>query len=141
MFKIESSDVFGARVERRLRDEEVIWLTAVRPDGIPQPNPVWFLWDSGTIIIFSEPNAKKVSHIRANPHVALNFNTSAEGGDVIVITGEARIETEPLSAPAYTAYMAKYRQGITELQMTPESYAAQFGAIIRVTPEYLRGFN
>jgi hypothetical protein len=34
---------FGARVARRLRDETVIWLTAVAADGTPQPNPVRLL--------------------------------------------------------------------------------------------------
>ena len=41
----DPSTTFGARVERRLRDEPVAWLTLVDPRGTPQPAPIWFLWD------------------------------------------------------------------------------------------------
>lgn len=140
MINLDTSTEFGARAERRLRDEEVIWLTAVNVGGTPQPNPVWFLWDHNEIIILSQPEAKKVQHIRANPHVALHFNTSADGNDVVIITGDATIEMEPLSAPEYTAYMAKYRAGIESLQMTPESMARDYAAVIRIVPKHVRGF-
>ena len=30
-----------ARADRRLREEEVAWLTTVRPDGQPQSVPIW----------------------------------------------------------------------------------------------------
>ncbi len=33
----------GARAERRLREEEIAWLTTVRSDAQPQSVPVWFL--------------------------------------------------------------------------------------------------
>ena len=37
---IDTMTEFGARVERRLREEPVIWLTTVRDDLLPQPSPV-----------------------------------------------------------------------------------------------------
>ncbi len=37
-FQIDSSTDFGARVERRLREEEeIIWLVTVNADGTPEP--------------------------------------------------------------------------------------------------------
>ena len=130
---------FGARVLKRLHDEQVIWLTTVRPDGIPQPNPVWFLWNGSNVLIFSQPEAKKVSHIRGNPNVALNFNSSEDGGNVVVITGVARIDTQPLPADEKALYMAKYRQGLIDISMTPESFEPAYATIIRVTPGHVRG--
>ena len=56
---------FGRRVERRLRDEYLVWLTTVRADGLPQPSPVWFLWDGETVLIYSQPG-KPCKH-RAQP--------------------------------------------------------------------------
>jgi Pyridoxamine 5'-phosphate oxidase len=40
---IDPSTDFGARVARRLREEETMWLTTVRTDGTPQPTLIWFL--------------------------------------------------------------------------------------------------
>jgi predicted pyridoxine 5'-phosphate oxidase superfamily flavin-nucleotide-binding protein len=39
----DSGTAFGERVRRRLREEQVIWITTVGKDGTPQPNPVGFL--------------------------------------------------------------------------------------------------
>ncbi len=39
---IERSSEFGARVLRRLEEEQIIWLTTGGKDGAPQPNPVRF---------------------------------------------------------------------------------------------------
>jgi hypothetical protein len=38
-------------VEKRLREEQVIWLTTVRADGMPLPTPVSFLWAGETVLI------------------------------------------------------------------------------------------
>src|SRR5918992_1573107 len=51
--KIDTSTEFGVQVQRRLADERIGWLTTVRPDGMPQPAPVWFHWDGETLLIFT----------------------------------------------------------------------------------------
>ena len=51
---------FGARVAQRLREDAVIWLTSVAADGTPQPNPVWFLWDSHTVLVYNQPTARRL---------------------------------------------------------------------------------
>jgi PPOX class probable F420-dependent enzyme len=140
MFKLDTNTKFGANVLKRLMEEQVIWLTTVRADGVPQPNPVWFLWDGETILIYSQPGARKVLHIRSHPRVALNFNATEDGNDVVVITGEARIDPNPVPAQQHAAYIEKYRQDIADIKMTPESMAASYSTVIRVTPKHVRGF-
>lgn len=137
---IDLSTEFGQRVMRRLHEEQVIWLVTVAPDGTPQPRPVWFLWEEGTILIYSQPDAHKVRHIRHNPRVALHFNTDAEGGDVIVFIGEARVDDAAPRADHHAAYLAKYAQGVADLGMTPQQMAEEYNVAIRITPTYVRGF-
>jgi PPOX class probable F420-dependent enzyme len=98
MMRVSAATRFARQVERRLRDEEVIWLMSVRADGTPEPNPVWFYWDGSSFLIYGNRGSHKLSHIARNPRVSLNFNTDAHGGNVAVFTGEARIEStsEPL---------------------------------------------
>src|ERR1039457_1702621 len=70
---IDPTTEYGAKVDRHLKDEIVIWLTTVRPDGRPEPSPVWFYWDGATVLIYSMPGKTKLKAIASNPHVALNF--------------------------------------------------------------------
>jgi PPOX class probable F420-dependent enzyme len=138
--KIDTSTPFGARVQARLRDEAHIWLTTVRADGIPEPNPVGFLWDGSTFLIYSHNASHKNAHIRRNPRVALNFNTSPQGDDVVVFTGDATINDSRSHASLDPTYLAKYRSEIQSIGMTPESFFQTYSVIIRVTPTRLRGF-
>jgi len=138
---IDWSSPFGRKAKRHLRQEYVIWLTTVGPDGTPQPRPVWFTWDGETFMIYSRPD-HKVRHIQVHPRVALNFNTDPETGDtdVIVFTGTAAVVTDVPPANQNRAYMRKYRAGISGLKMTPAQYGAAYSVAIRVTPERVRGW-
>ena len=126
------------KLRRRLREEKVAWLTTVRADGVPQPTPIWFLWQEGTFLIYSKPDARKVRNIHQNPHVALNFNTDESGERVVVFRGEAVVDEGAPLADHVPAYLDKYRQGIVDLEMTPESMAQEYSVAIRITPQSVR---
>lgn len=128
------------RVTQRLAEEQIIWLTTVRADGMPTPTPVWFHWDGERVLIFSQENALKLRNIRHNPQVALHFHTDAYGGDVAILFGTAEVESEPVSPAQFAAYVAKYAQGIKMINMTPESMQQTYSAVIRVTPTHLRSW-
>jgi PPOX class probable F420-dependent enzyme len=130
----------GRKVKRRLRQEQIIWLTTVDSHSAPQPRPVWFHWDGQTVLIFSQPTAAKVRHIAHNPRVALNFNTDADGGDVGVLIGDALISREPPPPNRVKAYARKYKEGIKSLGMTPATLQAEYSVAILVTPQAVRGY-
>ena len=125
-------------LKQRLVEEKVAWLTTVRADGEPQPTPIWFLWQEGTFLIYSKPDARKVRNICQNHHVALNFNTDEEGEHVVVFRGEATVEEGAPPADRVAGYLDKYRQGIIDLEMTPESMAREYSVAIRVKPQSVR---
>lgn len=137
--QFDTSSEFGARVARRLQEDTVGWLTTVAPDGTPQPSPIWFLWDGETALIFSKPNAPKVRHIQANPMVSLHLDSDGHGGDIVILTGEARIDPTSPPADQIAAYLERYREGIKQIGMTPETLAAAYSTAIRFTPTNLRG--
>jgi PPOX class probable F420-dependent enzyme len=139
-FTIDTKTEFGQRVERRLRDEQVIWLVTVRPNGQPEPSPVWFLWDGATFLIYSQPNTVKVKDIAADPRVALHLNSAPSGEDVVILTGEAREDRSAPPVDQNPVYLAKYRQGIQSIGTTPEGMARDFSLPLRITPTKLRGF-
>jgi len=132
---------FGRKAWKHIKEEYVIWLTTLGPDGAPHPRPVWYVWDKGDILIYSQPRAFKVKHIRKRKKVALNFNTDAKGDvDVIVLLGEARIDKSAPPAHKQRAYLKKYHDGILELKMTLEGYGADYSTAIRVSLKSMRGW-
>ena len=134
------STPYGARVARRLHDEQVIWLTTVGHSGTPQPNPVWFLWDGDSFLIYTQPASSKVHNLRHNPRVALHFDSGEDGEDVMVFTGIAVLDESAPLAHQNIAYLEKYRSGIADIQMTPESMGESYNVAIRIRPDKVRGF-
>jgi PPOX class probable F420-dependent enzyme len=127
-------------LETRLREEKTIWLTTISADGQPQPSPVWFLWENGTFLIYSKPDAPKIDNIARNPKVALHLrHTDSFGEDGIAIFyGEAKLEPGAPLSNQIPAYVEKYRQGVADLGWTSEKLANDFSAAIRITPTRLR---
>jgi len=139
MLELDLNTEFGARVDRRLREAVVIWLTTVRPDLTPQPSLVWFLWEAGTLLIYSKPNMPKLRNIAQNPTVALNFDGDGRGGNVQVFTGRAMIDQQAPSLDQIPAYVEKYAPNIAGMKLTPAQFAQVYSAPIRVTLAHLRG--
>lgn len=137
---IDFSSKFGQRVLDRLKNEQVIWLTAIDDRGYAQPNPVWFLWEDDSLLIYSIPKSRHVRYIEARPQVTLHFNTDQAGNDVMVLTGEARLDPSAPPGDQHPEYLEKYSQGIKDINMSPESFAKDYSAAFRVRPTHLRGF-
>jgi PPOX class probable F420-dependent enzyme len=130
---------FGARIEQRLAEEWIIWLVTQGKDGTPQPSPVWFLREGGTLLIYSQPNTPKLRNIVRAPQVALHFDGDGRGGNIIVFTGTATLEPAAPSADAVPGYVAKYRDAITRIGTTPTGFATLYSVAIRVTITGVRG--
>jgi PPOX class probable F420-dependent enzyme len=137
--RIDTGSEFGGRAARRLKDELIYWLVTTGADGAPQPSPVWALWDGETFLIYSKPDTPKLRNVRSRPRVALHLDGDGRGGDIVIVTGDARIEPEAPPTDRVPAYVEKYREGIRRIGMTPESFARAYSVAVRVTPRQLRG--
>src|SRR5437588_4420461 len=137
----DPSTPFGERVARRLREERLIWLTTVDAKGMPQPTPVWFLWDedSLTFLVYSRADAKRLVHLQQNPRVALNFDGNGTGGNIIVFTGRAEVGSDDPPADRLSAYVEKYRDFIARTYSTPERFASIYSVALRIRPVAIRG--
>jgi PPOX class probable F420-dependent enzyme len=124
-----------ALVDKRLKDEAIIWFTTVSPSGTPTPNPVWFYWDGEQIIVYSQPTSYRVRNIRRNPRVALTMQgVDGLGNNVLIINGEASLRPGIKTIPA--AYWDKYTKFLQE--MTQEEMTRDYSVEIRVKPTRIR---
>ena len=137
--EIDTSTPFGARAERRLREELLAWLVTVSPGGTPQPVPVWFLWEGESFLIYSRPETSKLRNIARSPRVALHLDGNGRGGDIVVVTGDAAVSKSDPPADRVPAYVEKYAELIDLNGWTPHVFASDYSVPVRVRFGRLRG--
>jgi len=132
---------FGERVRRRLREEEIIWITTVGKDGTPQPNPVGFLLqDDNSILIYNEVKANRINHVIDRPRVALHFDGDGAGGDIVVFTGTARRADDiPLPHENQTR-LAKNGERMAWRSGSAEKFSKDFPVPLRIEITRTRGY-
>jgi PPOX class probable F420-dependent enzyme len=140
MFTIDTSTAFGARIDKQLAGEQVVWLTTVGKSGTPAPNPVWFHWNGSEVLVFSQASKAKLHNIERQARVSLHFNATFTGGEVGVISGSAVIDSSGPTDEEKAVYDAKYAEGLAGLSMTPEDFHRDYPVLVRITPDKLRGF-
>lgn len=134
---LDTSTRDGKRVRKRLEKELIIWLATSGREGRPHAVPVWFWWDGKSFLIYSVPG-QKVNDIEANPNVALHFNSTPDGGDVVRIDGDAtRLRRFPLAFRVPT-YIRKYARLIKSNDWEPEGFSKQYHIALRVRPTRFR---
>ena len=136
---IDFNSEFGQRVARRLREERIIWLTTLDAQLIPQPRPVWFLWNGEDFLIYSRPDTAKLRHIARHPQVSLNLDSDGLGGDIMIFGGLAEIADDAPAADKAPEYLEKYADGLKRIGMSAEQFAREYSAVVRVKPLKLRG--
>jgi PPOX class probable F420-dependent enzyme len=130
----DSGSEADAHALGRLERDMVGWLTTVRPDGQPQTFPIWFLWEDGEALIYSDRRAKRNGNIAANPRVTLHLNDDGRGGDVVVVEGEARVDGDTPPPDRNPAYLAKYGEWIVEQLTSAEEMATIYNVPLRIRP-------
>lgn len=140
MVTLDPSVAGAAHAEDRLRADEMIWITTVRPDGQPQTSAVWFHWDGTDFLLVSQPRAAKLRNIAADPRVSLNLNGSGYGSDLVIVEAVAEVVPDYAAGawpePARVeAYYAKYERVLREvLTSSAAEMAGAFSTALRITP-------
>jgi PPOX class probable F420-dependent enzyme len=124
----------AARIDRLLRSEPVVWMSTVRPNGVPHLIPIWFSWDGEAIIVASKPAAQKVRNIRANPVVMLALGKPDEDFDVGLLEGRAELLDVPSSEVLPASHLEKYRAPMAAIGLTPAEFLATYAQVIRIVP-------
>ena len=139
---------FGTAIRRRLAEEEIIWLVTVNAAGVPQPNPVWFLWTpdegdpwgDGSFLIFHKDDAARLRSMRERP-VALHFDGGVHDLEVMVFTGEVEFLPDHPAAGEVPEYEAKYRDRASKyFGKTVGEAMAPYSVATRIRPGKVRGF-
>ena len=124
----------GAAALQRLETELMGWMTTTDPDGQPQSSPIWFLWRDGEVVVYSRTRAPRNANVEANPRVAFNLNTDADGEAVVTMEGLARIDLGLPPCSEDRPFQAKHRHMLDRYGWTPEWHAGAYPVAIVITP-------
>lgn len=145
----DPSTEYGRVIRRRLAEEEIIWLVTVNSAGVPQPNPVWFLWTpdegdewgDGSFLIYHLDTAARMRSLRARPTVALHFDGGVHDLEVSVFTGDVEILQGHPPAGEVPEFVAKYSDRAAKyFKSTVGEAMAKYSVATRLRPAKVRGF-
>jgi PPOX class probable F420-dependent enzyme len=118
-------------VSQRLESDNYGWLTTVAKSGQPVPRLVWFYFDGKDVVIYSEPNAAKMRHIKAHPRVSFSLDSDGNGSGVVAVGGETSIaeDVDPLQD---AKYVAKYGELAKSFGFS-EEFLSAFSARLKIS--------
>lgn len=128
-------------VEAALRDDSVVWLSSVQPDGRPHLVPVWFHWDGERIVAFSKPHARKVENLRDQPSVMLAVGTPGPEFEVELIEAIAELPKRPADEVMPEGFGAKYRDLLHRAGLTVQRFAEVYSQPIVLRPTRFLGYG
>ncbi len=136
---MEIPEAHRSHVEGRLRSDLIAWLTTVRPSGMPDTVPIWFVWTDGVFVIYSQPGKPKLRNVAHQAQISLALDDTRGGDDVVRFEGTAEIVDDYPAADQVPDYVAKYSERIVELGYgDPANFAREFSVPVVVTPTRFR---
>lgn len=122
---------FPHEVTQRLTADPFGWLTTVAKSGQPVPRLVWFHFDGSDVVVYSEPGAAKVRHIRHHPWASLNLDSDGQGSGIIVVGGRATVDAEGTDPREDGPYWEKYAAQAAQIGLTDAM--ATYGTRLRLS--------
>jgi PPOX class probable F420-dependent enzyme len=128
----------GAWAREHVATDVVAWLTTVAADGTPQSSAISFLWDGATIFFYSQPDTPKLRNIARSPRVSFNLRSDDHADHLLVIEGDAAVDSSIPPSDVHAAYRAKYEAPLAHWGMDEAETARSFSVPMRITPTRVR---
>lgn len=90
-------------------------VATIRPDGLPQLTPNWYLWSDGRFWLAISGRTVKAANLRRDPRIVLCIDDPASG-DYVQVTGTAEL-VEGLAARERTIELC--RKYMPEAEVVP----------------------
>ena len=121
-----------------LRSKIPARLAYIWTDDTPRVIPIWFHWNGREIVMATPPKAPKLKALAKNPKVSLTIDDNTFPHKVLLIRGNARLDSVEGIVPEYAAAAERY--------FDPELAKAWLGQLrtlvssmvrITITPEWV----
>ncbi|MFF6980242.1 TIGR03618 family F420-dependent PPOX class oxidoreductase [Streptomyces sp. NPDC008343] len=112
-------------------------VATLRRDGSPHVIPVWFLWDSGTVTIWTTETRVWVRNLLRDPRVAFSVQTFEEPYPAVMMRGSATVATAN-DVPTVEQARAISRRYLPSEEV--EGYVARWSdlrTIVTIVPDHI----
>ncbi|MFI9812769.1 TIGR03667 family PPOX class F420-dependent oxidoreductase [Saccharothrix variisporea] len=134
----DPSTALGARVARDLSERMIGWITSVDRAGTPQPAPVWFLWHEDRVLFYSQPSAKRLERIKANPRASFHLNDEGLAHQLTLFTGTLAQAADVPPAAEHPDFLKKYEDLAIRSFGSVQRFSDLFNVAFVFTPEKAR---
>ncbi|MEU7526375.1 TIGR03667 family PPOX class F420-dependent oxidoreductase [Saccharothrix sp. NPDC042600] len=134
----DPSTELGARVARDLAERMIGWITSVDRTGTPQPAPVWFLWHEDRVLFYSQPSAKRLDRIKANPRASFHLNDEGLAHELTLFTGTLAQADDVPPALDHPEFLKKYDELATQSFGSTKRFSDLYSVPFFFTPEKAR---
>ena len=110
-------------------------------DGRPRVVPIWFAAIDGDIIMVTGPKAEKAKALAANQAVAVSIDSAQPPYKVLLIDGDAALESVEGMAPEYRPIVERYLGAAAEAYLGQLLPRVKRQVRIRITPRSHRIFD
>jgi PPOX class probable F420-dependent enzyme len=124
-----------------LREDPVVWLSSVQPNGRPHVVPLWFVWQEDRIVAFSKPRASKIRNLRGQPRAMLAIGSLGPEMDVELIEAVAELPSSSASEVMPQGFGAKYRELLRRAGLTAQRFAEVYSQPIILRPTRFLGYG
>ena len=117
---------------------------ALRPDGVPQLSPIWFLYEDKRFYFSTLLKSAKYRQLRRDPRIALCIDAGHPDARAVSITGSAELITDesPERADLEWRIVRRYHGTDEDAHRWESSVAAEGpGALVAVSPERIIGWD
>src|SRR5215203_5923319 len=110
----EISEVLNRPLSQELLARDLTRLAYIAKDGTPRSIPIAFTWNGTELVMCTSTNASKLPALRENPAVALTIDTEVHPPKLLLIRGQAELDTVDGIPDEYLEMNGSY-------EMTPEN--------------------
>jgi len=125
-------------VEKLLQGPYLARLAYIGLDDRPRVVPIWYAYLDGEFIMVTGPKADKVAAIEANSAVALTIDSDKPPYSVLLVDGDATVETTEGMAEEYPDIVQRYLAGAAEAYLSGMRERVREQRRIRVVPRSWR---
>ena len=89
----EIKEILNRPISQELLARDLTRLAYVARDGTPRNVPIAFTWNGSEVVMCTTPNAPKITALQHNPAVALTIDTEVHPPKLLLIRGQAELDT------------------------------------------------
>jgi hypothetical protein len=129
----EIAEVLNRPISQELLARDLTRLAYVAKDGTPRSIPIAFTWNGAEIVMCTSKNAAKLPALRRNPAVALTIDTEVHPPKILLIRGQAELESVDGIPDEYLQINGSYEMTTEQRIEWEAEVRSLYNGMVRIT--------